>query len=124
VSFDDVYDKVLKRRCRSCHLIGDAEANLVMSDIKRAYSNLVEGDEKALSCHSTQNCNDSSDPKRAVKRVVKSNPACSTLYLSIARDPLAGTCTQLMPLGGLPLNAYEVALVRRWIEGNAPTPTQ
>lgn len=94
-------------RCNFCHSMPASDTsngNLHMgSDMASAYAALVDQDSSSSKC-------------AGKVLVVPEHPEQSLLLLKLSPNP---PCGNRMPVGGMPLTAAQIALVRDWIAGGA-----
>ncbi|MCA9692332.1 MAG: hypothetical protein KC636_22225, partial [Myxococcales bacterium] len=94
-AFLPVYNDIINPIC-SCHVFG-MPAGLSMSDVNKAYNNLVGVPSSEM-------------PNQL--RVEKGNSANSYLWFKVSTDA--------MPLGGPPLTPMQKDLIQGWIDGCEP----
>jgi hypothetical protein len=111
VSFNEVYEKVLRVRCGSCHNDAPSFGGLAMfpGGPAVAYGNLVD---VPAGHEDTFKCKDS-----GLLRVKQGDPEQSLIYLKVTAPP----CGKMMPSGGLGgvVTAEQVSLLRQWIMDGA-----
>lgn len=108
VTFEQVNDSVFAQRCATagCH-VGNSPAGGMSLEVDKLATQVIGVD---------------SGQKPELKRVDPQNPEGSYLLKKIRGDE--DIEQRRMPLGGNPLSAAQIALVRDWIADGAPIPTQ